>query len=44
MTEHITRVAGIDTGKQKLDVVIHGDEEHWSFENNASGWSVCLPC
>ena len=29
--------AGIDTGKHKLDVAIHGDKERWQFDNNSAG-------
>jgi len=30
--------AGIDTGKHKLDVAIHGDKERWQFDNNPAGF------
>jgi transposase len=31
-------VAGIDTAKDKLDVVVHGQTSHWHVENNLRGW------
>jgi len=38
MTETITRAAGIDTAKAKLDVAVHGRAVHWQFENAPKGW------
>jgi len=38
MTETITRAAGIDTAKAKLDVAVHGQAVHWQFENAPKGW------
>lgn len=38
MTETITRVAGIDTAKDKLDIAVHGETGHWRFENAKQGW------
>jgi transposase len=29
--------AGIDTGKHKLDVAIHGQKERWQFDNDPAG-------
>ncbi|MBV8837182.1 MAG: IS110 family transposase [Alphaproteobacteria bacterium] len=37
MTKTITRTAGIDTSKAKLDVALHGGE-CWQVANAASGW------
>jgi transposase len=37
MTETNTVAAGIDTGKHKLDVAIHGRSERWSFGNDPAG-------
>jgi len=31
--------AGIDTGKHKLDVAIHGDSKRWQFDNDPTGVS-----
>jgi transposase len=38
MSEIITRTAGIDTSKAKLDVVVHGTSERWRVENALPGW------
>lgn len=38
MSEIITRTAGIDTSKAKLDVAIHGVDGGWQFENALLGW------
>jgi transposase len=38
MTENITRTAGIDTAKAKLDIAVHGRAGRWRVDNNASGW------
>jgi transposase len=32
------KTAGIDTSKAKLDVAIHGLDEHWQFDNASPGW------
>lgn len=37
MTE-ISKIAGIDTSKAKLDVAIHGGAEHWQVTNTPVGW------
>jgi len=37
MTKTITRTAGIDTSKAKLDIALHGGE-CWQVANAASGW------
>jgi transposase len=34
----LSRTAGIDTSKAKLDVAVHGGTEHWQVENSARGW------
>jgi transposase len=34
----ISRTAGIDTSKAKLDVAVYGGVEHWQIENTAIGW------
>lgn len=34
----VSRTAGIDTSKAKLDVAIHGGGEHWQVVNTAVGW------
>ena len=39
MTETNILAAGIDTGKHKLDVAIHGDRERWQFDNSPTGFS-----
>ena len=38
MTKISTAVAGIDTAKDKLDVVVHGQAAHWQVENALHGW------
>jgi transposase len=38
MAKPITMVAGIDTAKHKLDVVIDGVRNCWTFHNDAAGW------
>src|SRR3954453_19519948 len=38
MTKSNTVVAGIDTAKDKLDVVVHGQDLRWRVENMLSGW------
>jgi transposase len=37
MTETNIVCAGIDTGKHKLDVAIHGERERWQFDNSPAG-------
>lgn len=39
MTETTIIAAGIDTGKHKLDVAIHGDRARWQFDNGPTGFS-----
>jgi transposase len=34
----ISRTAGIDTSKAKLDVAVYGGVERWQIENTAVGW------
>jgi len=34
----ISRTAGIDTSKAKLDVAVHGGGEHWQVANTPVGW------
>lgn len=34
----ISRTVGIDTSKAKLDIAVHGGEEHWQVANDAAGW------
>ena len=34
----ISRTAGIDTSKAKLDVAVHGGNEHWQLDNTLLGW------
>jgi len=34
----ISRTAGIDTSKAKLDIAIHGSSEHWQVVNTIVGW------
>jgi len=34
----ISRTAGIDTSKAKLDVAVHGSVEHWQVDNTPAGW------
>ena len=38
MRETITKTAGIDTSKARLDVALHGEAVHWRVENALSGW------
>jgi transposase len=38
MTEISTQTAGIDTSKAKLDIAIHGSNEHWQVANTTFGW------
>jgi transposase len=38
MTETNIIAAGIDTGKYKLDVAIHGDSKRWQFDNGPTGF------
>jgi transposase len=37
-TTKISRTAGIDTSKAKLDVAVHGGGEHWQVDNTPVGW------
>jgi len=34
----ISRTAGIDTSKAKLDAAVHGGSEHWQVANTPVGW------
>jgi len=34
----ISRTAGIDTSKAKLDVAVYGGAERWQIDNTAAGW------
>ena len=34
----ISRTAGIDTSKAKLDVAVHGGVERWQVDNTPAGW------
>jgi transposase len=34
----ISITAGIDTAKAKLDIAVHGRDQHWQVENTAAGW------
>jgi transposase len=36
------RVAGIDVGKAKLDVAVHGRSGSWTVDNNAEGWQALI--
>ena len=38
MMEISTTVAGIDTAKDKLDIVVHGRTQRWQVENGLRGW------
>ncbi len=38
MTQTSMVMAGIDTAKDKLDVALHGQAEHWQVENTLRGW------
>jgi transposase len=38
MTEAITRTAGIDTAKAKLDIAVHGLKARWQVDNTLPGW------
>ncbi len=38
MVNDITRTAGIDTGKDRLDVAIHGGGDPFTVENTPAGW------
>lgn len=38
MVETITRTAGIDTGKDRLDVAVHGKGAPFTVENTPAGW------
>jgi transposase len=38
MTQTSTTTAGIDTSKDKLDIALHGEREHWQVSNSLAGW------
>ncbi len=38
MENIITRTAGIDTSKAKLDIAVHGHIERWQVANDLPGW------
>lgn len=38
MVETITRTAGVDTSKDKLDVAIHGKGDPFTIKNTPTGW------
>jgi transposase len=38
MALSITLTAGIDTGKEKLDIAVHGQKGALTVTNNARGW------
>ena len=38
MVEDITRTAGIDTGKDRLDVAVHGQAGPFTVDNTPAGW------
>jgi len=38
MVDDITRTAGIDTGKDRLDVAVHGRGSPFTVENTPAGW------
>ena len=38
MVKAITRTAGIDTGKDRLDVAVHGGGDPFSVNNTQAGW------
>jgi transposase len=38
MSEIITKTAGIDTSKARLDVALHGGGGRWQVDNDAPGW------
>jgi transposase len=38
MVKNITRTAGIDTGKDRLDVAIHGGGDPFTVDNTPAGW------
>ena len=38
MIEIITRTAGIDTGKDRLDVAVHGGDGPFTVDNTPTGW------
>ena len=37
-----TKVAGVDVGKRRLDVAVHGLEDETAVENNAAGFSELI--
>lgn len=40
MTQTSTTTAGIDTSKSKLDIALHGENEHWQVPNSLAGWRI----
>lgn len=38
MVDNIMRTAGIDTGKDRLDVAVHGGGDPFSVDNTPAGW------
>jgi transposase len=38
MNKDITRTAGIDTGKDRLDVAVHGGAGPFTVDNTPAGW------
>lgn len=42
MSKYTTVCAGIDTGKHKLDVALHGNRQHQQFANNPAGHVALL--
>lgn len=38
MVEDITGTAGIDTGKNRLDVAVHGKGSPFTLDNTPAGW------
>ncbi|MGB7097951.1 MAG: transposase, partial [Xanthobacteraceae bacterium] len=34
----ISRTAGIDTSKAKLDIAVHGSLDRWQVDNTPAGW------
>jgi hypothetical protein len=38
MVEDITRTAGIDIGKDRLEVAVHGGGGPFTIENTPAGW------
>lgn len=42
MSKHTTVCAGIDTGKHKLDVALHGSQQHLQIDNTPAGHAALL--